>query len=196
MYLFRGMWEIEKMSDSEVPQYIKSITADLGFDIVALYQQVQSHNESLKSKDYKQVLQILQVKFGQDYGAGKLDLIQAVSVAFSILQLSYTLNDYESQIVTLSNLGLIFQNARAYDVALIFAAEGIPIAYKHNLLEAKLKALKIISLVYTNTQQTEKRIEVMEEVAEIHGKLGQMDKKAEIEGLIKHSREFMAIFDK
>ena len=36
----------------------------------------------------------------------------------------------------------------------------------------------------------------MEEVAKTHGKLGQMDKKAAIEGLIKQNREFMAIIDK
>ena len=63
-------------------------------------------------------------------------------------------------------------------------------------MKARTIVLKIISLVYTNTQQSEKRHEVMEEVAETHGKLGQMDKKAEIEALIKQSKDFMAIFDK
>ena len=66
---------------------------------------------------------------------------------------------------------------------------------QHNLLEQKLTALNVLSLVYTNTSQTERRIEVMEEVAEIYGKLGQMDKKAEIEGLIEQTKEFMALFE-
>jgi hypothetical protein len=136
------------------------------------------------------------MKFDQDYRAGKLDLTQATLLAFSILQLGYNLNDYESQIITLSNLGLIYQNARAYDVALDFASEGIRIAYKHNLLEAKLKALNVISLVYTNTMQGQKQTEVMQEVAEIYGKLGQMDKKAELEALIKQKRDFMALLEK
>ena len=41
--------------------------------------------------------------------------------------------------------------------------------------------------------QNQKQTEVLEEVAEIHGKLGQMDKKAEIEALIKAKKEFMAL---
>jgi len=36
----------------------------------------------------------------------------------------------------------------------------------------------------------------MEEVAEIHGKLGQMDKKAELEALIKAKKEFMELLGK
>jgi hypothetical protein len=36
----------------------------------------------------------------------------------------------------------------------------------------------------------------MEEVAKTYGILGQIDKKEEVEGLIKQTRDFMAIFDK
>ncbi len=132
----------------------------------------------------------------QDYQAGKLDLVQASVLFLSVLELSYRVKDYESQIITLCNLGLMYQNARAYDVAIIFASEGISIAYEHNLLERKLDALKLLSLVYTNTVQPEKRMDVMEEVAETYGNLGQLDKKAEIEGQIKQLKEFMALLGK
>lgn len=184
------------MSDIEIPQFIREIRKDMGFDVVEIYQQALKAIGTLKPDQYQGALIVTRERAQQDYQQGKLDLIPATKIFFSILHLSYAVNDLESQIITLSNLGLMYQNARAYDVALIFAFEGIKIAYKHNLLELKLKALNVVSLVYTNTQQTEKRHEVMEEVAEIHGKLGQMDKKAEIEALIKQSKEFMAIFDK
>ena len=132
----------------------------------------------------------------RDYQAGKLDLLTASKIFFTVLQLSKAVEDYESEMVTLCNLGLMFQNARAYDIAIAFAAEAIKISYQYNLLEQKLTALNLLSLVYTNTMQTEKRIEVMEEVADIYGKLGQMDKRTEIEGLIKQTKEFMALFEK
>lgn len=188
--------ESEQMSENDVPQFIQEIRKDMGFDLVEIYQHALKAIATLSPDQYEGALYVTREKAQQDYQAGKLDLIPACRIFLSILELSYRVKDFDSQIITLSNLGLMFQNARAYDVALLFATEGIKIAYQHNLLEAKLKVLNVISLVYTNTQQSEKRHEVMEEVAETYGKLGQMDKKAEIEALIKQSKEFMAIFDK
>lgn len=185
--------EIQKMPENDIPEYIRLIRTDMGFNLVDLYQQAQKAIATLTPDQYSGALQVTRERAQQDYQAGKLDLIPACKIFLSVLELSIKVKDFESQIITLSNLGLMFQNARAYDVAIIFATEGIRISYKHNLLEMKLQALKVLSLVYTNTKQSEKRIEVMEEVAETHGKLGQMDKKAEIEGLIKQSREFMAL---
>ncbi|TFG28032.1 hypothetical protein EU528_11810 [Candidatus Thorarchaeota archaeon] len=184
------------MSDNEIPEFIREIRKDMGFDLVELYQQAQKAIDTLTPDQYEGALLVTRERAQQDYQAGKLDLIAASKIFLSVLQLSYIVNDFESQIITLSNLGVMYQNSRAYDVAIIFATEGIKIAYQHNLLELKLKALNVLSLVYTNTSQSEKRIEVMEEVAATYGKLGQMDKKAEIEGLIKQTREFMAIFEK
>ena len=184
------------MSDSEIPQFIREIRTDMGFSLVEIYQQAQKAVATLTPDQYQGALLVTRERAQQDYQAGKLDLIPASKIFLSVLQLSYEVKDFESQIVTLCNLGLMYQNARAYDVAIIFATEGIKIAYRHNLLELKLKALNVLSLVYTNTSQSEKRIEVMEEVAATYEKLGQMDKKAEIEGLIKQTREFMAIFEK
>ncbi len=184
------------MPENDIPEYIQSIRTDMGFSLVDLYQQAQKAIATLTPNQYSGALEVTRVRAQQDYQAGKLDLIPACKIFFSVLELSIKVKDFESQITTLCNLGLMFQNARAYDVAIIFATEGIRLSYKHNLLEMKLKSLQVLSLVYTNTTQSEKRIEVMEEVAETHGKLGQMNKKAEIEGLIKQSREFMALFDK
>ncbi|MCJ7817821.1 MAG: hypothetical protein MUP60_03120 [Candidatus Thorarchaeota archaeon] len=184
------------MPDSDIPEYIQSIRTDMGFNLVELYQQAQKAIATLKPEQYSGALQVTKARVEQDYQEGKLDLIKASKIFLSVLQLSIEVKDFESEIITLCNLGLMFQNERAYDVAIIFATEGIRIAYKHNLLELKLKALNVLSLVYTNTSEGKKRIEVMEEVAEIYGKLGQMDKKAEIEGLIKHTREFMALLGK
>jgi tetratricopeptide (TPR) repeat protein len=184
------------MSDNDIPQFIREIQTDIGFSLVDLYQQAQKAIATLTPDKYQGVLHITRERAQQDYQAGKLDLIPASKIFLTVLQLSYLVDDYDSQIVTLCNLGLMFQNARAYDVAIIFATEGIKIAYKHNLLELKLKALNVLSLVYTNTGQSQKQTEVMEEVAEIHGKLGQMDKKAEIEALIKAKREFMELLGK
>jgi len=184
------------MSENNIPQFIQNIRTDMGFSLVDLYQQAQKAIATLSPDKYLGVLQVTRERAQQDYQAGKLDLIPANKIFLTVLQLSYIVDDFESQIVTLCNLGLMYQNARTYDVAIIFATEGIRLAYKHNLLELKLKALNVLSLVYTNTTQTEKRIEVMEEVAATYEKLGQLDKKAEIEGLIKQTREFKAIFDK
>ncbi len=184
------------LTELEVPEFISSIRTDMGFNLVELYQQAQTAINTLDPAKYSDVLQITRAKAEQDYQAGKLDLIAASKLYFSILQLSYLVSDYESEVITLCNLGLMFQNARAYDVAIIFATEGIRSSYKHNLPEMKLKALQVLSLVYTNTSQTAKRIEVMEEVASTYEKLGQLDKKAEIEGLIQQTKEFMAIFEK
>ena len=184
------------MPENDIPEYIQSIRTDLGFNLVDLYQQAQKAIATLTPDQYSGALQVTRARAQQDYQAGKLDIIKGSKIFLSVLQLSYEVKDFESQIITLSNLGLMFQNARAYDVAIIFATEGIRIAYKHNLLEMKLKALNVLSLVYTNTMESQKQIEVMEEVAEIHGKLGQMDKKAEIEALIKAKKEFMAILGK
>lgn len=184
------------MPENDIPQFILEIPTDIGFSVVDLYQQAQKAIATLSPDQYPGVLQVTQQRAEQDYQAGKLDLIPACKIFLSVLQLSYAVDNFESQIVTLCNLGLMFQNARANDAAILFATEGIRLAYKHNLPELKLKALNVLSLVYTNTSQSEKRIEVMEEVAAIYEKLGQMDKKAEIEGLIKQTREFMAIFDK
>jgi hypothetical protein len=179
------------MPENDIPDYIHSIRTDMGFNLVDLYQQAQKAIATLTPDQYSGALQVTRARAQQDYQAGKLDLIPACKIFLSVLELSIKVKDFESQITTLCNLGLMFQNARAYDVAIIFA-----LSYKHNLLEMKLQALNVISLVYTNTSETEKRIEVMEEVANTYEKLGQMDKKAEIEGLIKQSRDFMAIFDK
>jgi hypothetical protein len=184
------------MPKNNVPQFIREIRKDMGFDLVEIYQQAQKAIDTLSPDQYAGALYVTREKAQQDYQAGKLDLIPACRIFLSILELSYEVKDFDSQIVTLSNLGLMFNNARAYDVAIIFATEGIKIAYQNNLLELKLKALNVLSLVYTNTQQNEKRHEVMEEVAETYGKLGQMDKKAEIEALIKQSKDFMALFNK
>ena len=184
------------MSDIEIPQFIREIRTDMGFNLVEIYQQALKAIGTLTPDQYQGALLVTRERAQQDYQAGKLDLIPGTKIFLSILHLSYAVEDFDSQIITLCNLGLMYQNARAYDVAIIFATEGIKIAYKHNLLELKLKALNVLSLVYTNTQQSEKRHEVMEEVAETYGKLGQMDKKAEIEALLKQSREFMALFDK
>ena len=184
------------MPENDIPQFIRSIPTDIGVNLVELYQHAQKAIATLTPDQYAGALQVTRERAQQDYQAGKLDLVKASTIFLSVLQLSYAVDDFESQIVTLCNLGLMYQNARAYDVAIIFASEGIRIAYKHNLLELKLKALNVISLVYTNTSQTEKRIEAMEEVAATYEKLGQMDKKAEIEGLIKQTRDFMAIFEK
>lgn len=184
------------MSDNDIPRFIREIRTDIGFSLVDLYQQGQKAIATLTPDKYQGVLQVTRERAQQDYQAGKLDLIPASKIFLTVLQLSYLVDDYDSQIVTLCNLGLMFQNARAYDMAIIFATEGIKIAYKHNLLELKLKALNVLSLVYTNTQQSQKQTEVMEEVADIHGKLGQMGKKAEIEALIKAKREFMELLGK
>jgi len=170
------------MPEHNIPQFILEIPTDIGFSVIDLYQQAQKAIATLKPDQYPGVLQVTQQRAQQDYQAGKLDLIPACKIFFSVLQLSYALDEYESQVITLCNLGLMFQNARAYDVAILFATEAIKITYKQNLLELKLKALNVLSLVYTNTTQTEKRIEVMEEVAATYEKLGQMDKKAETEG--------------
>lgn len=179
------------MSEHNIPQFILEIPTDIGFSMIDLYQQAQKAIATLSPDQYPGVLQVTQQRAQQDYQAGKLDLVAGSKIFLSVLQLSYAVDDYESQIITLCNLGLMFQNARAYEVAITFATEAIKITYKHNLLELKLKALNVLSLVYTNTQQSQKQTEVMEEVAEIHGKLGQMDKKAEIEALIKAKKEFM-----
>ena len=186
----------EQMSDNNIPEFIRSIRTDIGFNLVDIYQQAQKAIATLKPDQYSGVLQVTRERAQQDYQAGKLDMIAASKIFLTVLQLSYEVKDFESQIITLSNLGLMFQNARAYDVAITFASEGIRISYKHNLLEMKLKALNVLSLVYTNTSETERRIEVMKEVAEIYGKLGQTDKQAEIQGLIQQTREFMDIFEK
>ena len=184
------------MPENYIPGLIQSIRTDMGFSLVELYQQAQKAIATLTPDQYSGALLVTRERAQQDYQAGKLDLIAGSKIFLSVLQLSYEVKDYESQIITLCNLGLMYQNARAYDVAIIFATEGIRIAYKHNLLEMKLKALNVLSLVYTNTMESEKRIEVMEEVAATYEKLGQLEKKAEIEGLIKQTREFMAIFEK
>ncbi|MHA1424321.1 MAG: hypothetical protein ACTSSD_19790 [Candidatus Thorarchaeota archaeon] len=184
------------MSDNNIPEFIRSIRTDIGFNLVDIYQQAQKAIATLKPDQYSGVLQVTRERAQQDYQAGKLDLIAASKIFLTVLQLSYEVKDFESQIITLSNLGLMFQNARAYDVAITFASEGIRISYKHNLLEMKLKALNVLSLVYTNTSETKRRIEVMEEVAEIYGKLGQTDKQAEIQGLTQQTRDFMDIFEK
>ncbi|MFW9843506.1 MAG: hypothetical protein ACFFEV_02905 [Candidatus Thorarchaeota archaeon] len=181
------------MSDIEIPQFIREIRKDMGFDPVEIYQQALKAIDTLSPDQYQGALIVTRERAQQDYQQGKLELIPATKIFFSILHLSYAVNDYESQIITLSNLGLMFQNARAYDVAIAFVTEAIKISYTHNLLELKLKALNVLSLVYTNTQQHHRQTEVMEEVAEIHGKLGQMDKKAEIEALIKTKKDFMAL---
>ncbi|MGY5860360.1 MAG: hypothetical protein RTU63_13400 [Candidatus Thorarchaeota archaeon] len=181
------------MSESYIPQFILQIRTDMGFSLVDLYQQAQKAIATLSPDQYPGVLQVTQQRVEQDYQVGKLDLIPASKLFLTVLQLSYAVKDFESQIITLCNMGLMFQNARAYDVAIIFATEAIKITYQQNLLELKLKALNVLSLVYTNTQQSQKQTEVMEEVAEIHGKLGQMDKKAELEALIKAKREFMEL---
>jgi len=181
------------MADNSIPEFIQSIRTDMGFSLVELYQQAQKAIATLTPDQYVGALHVTRERAQQDYQAGKLDLIAGSKIFLSVLQLSYEVEDYESQIITLCNLGLMYQNARAYDVAIIFATEAIRISYKQNLLELKLKALNVLSLVYTNTQQSKKQTEVMEEVAEIHGKLGQMEKKAEIEELIKAKREFMAL---
>jgi tetratricopeptide (TPR) repeat protein len=181
------------MPENDIPQFIKEIRTDMGFNVVELYQQAQKAITTLTPDQYEGALAVTRERVQQDYQAGKLDLIPATKIFLSVLQLSYKVNDFDSQIITLSNLGLMYQNARAYDVAITFVTEAIRISYKHNLLELKLKALNVLSLVYTNTQQSKKQTEVMEEVAEIHGKLGQMDKKAEMEALIKAKREFMAL---
>ncbi len=184
------------MSESEIPQFIKLIRKDMGFDLVELYQHAQKAISTLKPDQYAEALHVTRTRAQQDYQAGKLDLIKASVIFLSVLDLSYKVKDYDSQIITLCNLGLMYQNARAYDVAIIFATEGISIAYDQNLLERKLDALNVLSLVYVNTQETEKRMDVMQEVAETYGKLGQMDKKAEIEGQIKQLKEFMALLGK
>ena len=184
------------MPEHNIPQFILEIPTDIGFSVIDLYQQAQKAIATLSPDQYPGVLQVTQQRAQQDYQAGKLDLIPACKIFFTVLQLSYAVDDYESQVITLCNLGLMFQNARAYDVAITFATEAIKITYKQNLLELKLKALNVLSLVYTNTQQSEKQTEVMEEVAEIHGKLGQMDKKAELEALIKAKKEFMELLGK
>ena len=184
------------MPENDIPEYIQSIRTDMEFNLVDLYQQVQKAIATLTPDQYSGALQVTRARAQQDYQAGKLELIPACKIFLSVLELSIRVKDIESQITTLCNLGLMFQNARAYDVAIIFASEGIRLSYKHNLLEMKLQALNVLSLVYTNTTQSEKRIEVMEEVAKTYGILGQMDKKAEIEGLIKQNREFMAILEK
>lgn len=181
------------MPDTNIPEYIQSIRTDMGFNLVDLYKQAQKAISTLKPEQYSGALQVTRVRAEQDYQAGKLDLIKGSKIFLSVLQLSKEVKDFESEIITLCNLGLMFQNARAYDVAIIFASEGIRVAYKNNLLELKLKALNVLSLVYTNTNESQKQTEVMEEVADIYGKLGQMDKKAEIQGLIKAKREFMAL---
>lgn len=184
------------MSDSEIPQFIREIRSELGFSLVEIYQQAQKAVATLTPDQYQGALLVTRERAQQDYQAGKLDLIAGSKIFLSVLQLSYEVEDYESQIITLCNLGLMYQNARAYDVAIIFATEGIKIAYRHNLLELKLKALNVLSLVYTNTMESQKQAEVMEEVAITYGKLGQMDKKAEIESLIKQKKEFMALLGK
>ena len=182
------------MSDKEIPQYIRSLPTNLGFNFVLSYKLGQDAIATLTPDKYSEVLGLTIELATKEFMTGKLE--SAVSLFLTVVQLSEKINDYGSLVVTFSNLGIAFQNVRIYDVSLAFAKEGYRIAVEHNLLELKLKVLKVISLVYTNTQQREKRMEVMEEVAETHGKLGQMDKKAEIEGLIKRSREFMAILDK
>ncbi|MFW9918154.1 MAG: hypothetical protein ACFFED_00995 [Candidatus Thorarchaeota archaeon] len=184
------------MSDSEIPQFIKLIRKDMGFDPVEMYQHAQKAITTLKPDQYVDALHVTRTRAQQDYQSGKFDLVQATVIFLSVLELSYKVKDYDSQIITLCNLGLMYQNARAYDVAIIFASEGISIAYEHNLLERKLDALNVLSLVYTNTQESEKRMDVMEEVAETYGKLGQMDKKAEIQGQITQLKEFMALLGK
>jgi len=185
------------MNNDEIPDYIREMRTDTGLNLGELYQQARDViNSTLTPDQYAGALAVTRERAQRDYQAGKLDLLTASKIFFTVLQLSKAVEDYESEVITLCNLGLMFQNARAYDIAITFAAEGIKTAYQHNLLEQKLKALNVLSLVYTNTSQTEKRIEVMEEVANIYGKLGQMDKKAEIEGLIQQTKEFMALFEK
>lgn len=185
------------MNNDDIPDYIREMRTETGISLVDMYQQAQNViNSTLNPDQYAGALVVTRERAQRDYQAGKLDLITASKVFFTVLQLSRAVEDYESEIITLCNLGLMFQNARAYDIAITFAAEAIKIAYHHNLLEQKLTALNVLSLVYTNTMQSEKRIEVMEEVADIYGKLGQTDKKAEIEGLIKQTKEFMALFEK
>ncbi|MBN2229524.1 MAG: hypothetical protein JW779_07990 [Candidatus Thorarchaeota archaeon] len=181
------------MSKNEIPEYIQSLRTDLGFDFVDLYQQGQRVIATVSPEQYSYVLELTKARVEQDYQAGKLDLITASTIFLTVLQLSNEVEDLESQIITLCNLGIMYQNSRAYDVALTFAAEAIKIAHKHNLLEMKLKALQVVSLVYTNTSESQKHIDVLEEVAKIYGKLGQLDKKAEIEAQIKQFKEFMAI---
>jgi len=185
------------MPNNDIPDYIREMRTDTGLNLVDMYQQARDViNSTLTPDQYTGALVVTRERAQQDYQAGKLDLVTASKIFFTVLQLSKAVKDYDSEIITLCNLGLMFQNARAYDIATTFAAEAIKVAYQHNLLELKLKALNVLSLVYTNTMQSEKRIEVMEEVADIYEKLGQMDKKAEIEGLIKQSKEFMALFEK
>ena len=182
------------MPENYIPDLIGSIQTDSKFALEDSYQQALSViAKTLTPNEYPSALVVTRERAQQDYQAGKLDLPTASKIFLTVLHLSIEVEDYDSQIITLCNLGLMFQNARAYDEAIIFAREGIRISYKHNLLELKLKALNVLSLVYTNTQQSHKQTEVMEEVAEIHGKLGQMDKKEEIEALIKAKREFMAL---
>ena len=185
------------MLNDDIPDYIREMRTDTGLSLVDMYQQAREViNSTLTPEQYAGALSVTRERAQRDYQAGKLDLLTASKVFLTVLQLSKAVEDYESEITTLCNLGLMFQNAKAYDIAITFAAEAIKIAYQHNLLEQKLTALNVLSLVYTNTNQTEKRIEVMEEVADIYGKLGQMDKKAEIEGLIKQTKEFKALFEK
>jgi len=128
------------MTEHNIPQFILEIPTDIGFSVIDLYQQAQKAIATLSPDQYPGVLQVTQQRAQQDYQAGKLDLIPACKIFFSVLQLSYAVDEYESQIITLCNLGLMFQNARAYDVAIIFATEAIKITYKQNLLELKLKA--------------------------------------------------------
>lgn len=184
------------MSSSEVPQFIKEIKTDTGYSLVDLYEQALKFFSKIPQDQYGNMLQVSRERAQRDYQAGKLDLIEGTTIFFLVLHLSYVVKDFESQIITLSNLGLMYQNARAYDVAIAFAAEGIKVAYRQNLLELKLKPLNVLSLVYTNTMESEKQTEVMEEVAEIYGELGQIDKKAEIDGLIKQKKEFMKLLGK
>ena len=184
------------MSASEVPQFIREIKTDTGSSLADLYEQALKIFAQISPDQYRNTLHLSRERAQQDYQAGKLDLIKGTTIFFLVLHLSYAVEDFESQIITLSNLGLMYQNARAYDVAIAFAAEGIKIAYRQNLPELKLKVLNVLSLVYTNTMESEKQTEVLEEVARIYGKLGQMGKKAEIEGLIKQKKEFMKVLGK
>jgi hypothetical protein len=185
------------MVDSDIPDFIKEMPTDIGFSLENLYQEARGViNSTLTPDQYAGALTITQERAQQDYQAGKLDLVNASKIFLTVYQLSKAVENHESEIITLCNLGLMYQNARAFDIAINFAAEAIKITYKHNLLELKLKALNVLSLVYTNTQQSEKQTEVMEEVAAIHGKLGNMEKKAEIEELIKAKKEFMELLGK
>ena len=178
----------------DIPQYIQDLPTNLGFNFVEFYRQGQDAVATLPPESYSEVMGVTIALADKEFKAGKLDA--ACKLFLTVAQLSEKAGDYNSLIITLSNLGIIFQNARAYDVAKVFANEGCRIADEHNLLEMKLKALQVLSLTYTNTQEREKHMETMERAAEIHGQLGQHDQKEQILAQVRHLREFMGLLDK